>query len=134
MRDRAASCAAGEVPAHASSTTYTLYPSASMLSVGQVMQTSVHSPDRRMFFLPVAWTASRNAGVSHEFMPVRSIGVCSGNTSSSCGHIGPLNDSVSTAVRTAGTLNSLATLARRVTLLIRDARSMFATPKSICGW
>ena len=39
-------------------------------------------------------------------------------------------DSVSTAVSTAGTLNSFATFARSVTLLIRVARSALATPKS----
>ena len=32
-------------------------------SVGQVMQTSVHKPERMMFFLPVFLIASRNACV-----------------------------------------------------------------------
>ena len=75
------------VAPQASSTTYMLYPSVSILSAGQVTHTSVHSPAIRMFFFPVALTASRKAGSSHEFILVRSMGCCPGKTSINCGQI-----------------------------------------------
>src|SRR5262245_16059443 len=99
-----------------------LYPAPSISIVGQVTHTSVQSPHMRMFFLPVASIALRNWGSSQEFIELRSITFCPGNTSSNCGQTYPLNDSVSTADKTVGTLNSFATLASRVTLLIINAR------------
>src|SRR5437016_2815789 len=101
--------------------------------VGHVMQTSVHRPVMMMFLRPVASMALRKPGSSHEFMEDRSTIGWPGNISNNCGQIYPLKLSVSTAVSTAGTLNSLATRARRVTLLMSIARSMLATPKVICG-
>src|ERR1043166_5623317 len=41
----------------------------------------------RMFFLPVASIALRNPRSSQEFMLVRSIACCPGNTSSNCGQM-----------------------------------------------
>src|SRR5688572_18341725 len=101
--------------------------------VGQVTQTSVQSPVMTMFLRPVASTAARNPGSSQEFMEDLSMTCWPGNTSSNCGQTYPEKLSVSTAVSTAGTLNSFATLASSVTLLISVARSMFATPKVIWG-
>ena len=39
-----------------------------------------------------------------------------------------------TVVRMVGTLNTLADLARIITLFRSVCRSMFTTPKVICGW
>ena len=77
--------------------------------------------------------ALRNSSESQEFMEVRSITCWPGNTSSSCGQTYPEKLSVSTAVMMVGTWNNLEALASRVTLLIRSARLMLATPKVIWG-
>src|ERR1700747_2180077 len=97
------------------------------------MQTSVHSPVMRMFFRPVASMALRKPGSSQEFMEDRSTTGWPGNTSNNCGQLETLYVSFSTAVSTVGTLNSFATLARSVTLLIIVALSELAMAKVICG-
>src|SRR5258705_2671259 len=111
-----------------------LYPAPSISIVGQVTQTSVQSPVMRIFFLPVASIAARNPESSQEFIEVRSTTGWPGKTSRSWGQTYPLKDSVSTAVRTAGTPDYLATLARRGTVLISVVRSIPATPYVIFGW
>ena len=67
------------------------------------------------------------------FIEDRSIGSWPGNTARSCGHIFPLNDFVSTVVRTTGTSNTFVAFPSATVLLIMDCRSKLLTPNSICG-
>src|ERR1700721_2473066 len=100
---------------------------------GNATQTSVQSPARTIFLRPVFFTAATKFGSSHEFMLVRSIGVCSGNCALSCGHILPLNCLVSTVLRMVGTPKSLAAFGNPTTLLISAGLPMLVTPKGIGG-
>src|SRR5713226_3214412 len=101
--------------------------------VGKVTQDSVHRPESTIFFRPLFLTAATKFSSSHEFMVVRSIGVCFGNTAWICGHMLPLKPFVSTVLRTTGTSKTLAAFESATLLLMIDWRSKFATPKSIWG-
>ena len=59
---------------------------AALESAGNKTQASVQSPAMTNFLRPVACTALRKFGSSHEFIDVRSITGWPGNTSSNCGH------------------------------------------------
>src|ERR1700742_2934384 len=101
--------------------------------VGSAMQVSVHRPDQTIFFLPVFSIAATKFLSSHEFIEERSMGLCSGKTALSCGHMLPLKLFVSTVVNTTGTSKMRVALARATVLLMIDCRSKFAVPNSIWG-
>src|SRR5947209_4515187 len=66
-------------------------------------------------------------------MVVRSTDCWPGNTAWTCGHMLPLKLFVSTVLRTTGTPNTRAALARATLLLMIAWRSKLATPNSIWG-
>src|SRR5262245_26513542 len=102
--------------------------------VGSATQVSVHRPARTILRLPLFSMAATNFLSSQEFMLDRSIGVCLGNTASSCGHMLPLKDFVSTVDSTTGTSKTRVAFDSATTLLMIVPRSKLATPNSICGW
>src|SRR5580704_19509243 len=102
--------------------------------VGSATHVSVHRPHRTIFFLPVLSIAATKFLSSQEFIEERSIGVRSGKMALSSGHIFPLNDLVSTVLRTLATSKIRVAFASATVLLMIDWRSKFETPNSICGW
>ena len=82
---------------------------------------------------PVFAIAATKLASSQEFIELRSIGFCLGNTAWICGHIRPLKLSVSTVDRTTGTSKTRAAFESATLLLMTACRSKFDTPKSICG-
>src|ERR1700744_5030072 len=91
--------------------------------VGRATQVSVQSPASTIFLRPVFSIAATKFLSSQEFIEDRSIGSCPGNTARSCGHMFPLNDFVSTVVRTTGTSNTLVAFPSATVLLIRVFRA-----------
>src|SRR6266576_2779757 len=92
-------------------------------TVGSATQVSVHSPVNTIFFRPLFSIAATKFTSSHEFIDVRSIGTCFGNTAWICGHILPLKLLVSTVESTTGTPNTCAALESATLLLMIVWRS-----------
>src|SRR6266851_7277008 len=102
--------------------------------VGNATQVSVQSPVKTIFLRPLFSMAATKFLSSQEFIDVRSIGTCPGNTAWICGHILPLKALVSTVESTTGTSNTFAAFARTRLLLMTDCLSKLLTPNSIWGW
>src|SRR4051794_3753279 len=105
-----------------------------MSRLGNITHASVQSPAMTNFFFPVAATALRKLGSSHEFIDVRSMTSCLGNRSVTSGMNGPENESFATVEITVGILNSLAVFAKIWILLNTTRRSCDCTPWYIAGW
>src|ERR1700685_4772006 len=101
--------------------------------VGRATQVSVQRPARTIFLRPVFSIAATKFLSSQEFIDERSMGSWAGKTALNCGHMFPLNDFVSTVVKTTGTSNTHAALPNATVLLMIPWRSKLLVPKSICG-
>src|SRR5271170_6912686 len=104
-----------------------------MSSVGNITQASVQRPAMTNFLRPVAATDLRNSASSQEFIEVRSMTWCLGNSSMTSGMNGPEIESLATVESTVGILNSFAALARIWMLLKMTIRSCDWTPWYMAG-
>src|SRR6201988_3248234 len=94
-----------------------------MSKVGKITHASVQRPASTNFLRQVEATAFRKFASSQEFMEVRSITSCFGNSEVTAVMKGPENESRATVVSTVGILKSLAAFATIWTLLIVTRRS-----------